>query len=465
MITVTCPALIVIGNEAFYLSPPKDFEDGLFDDLCFPEDKLAQVAALGNYAEQVYGVDAPYDAEIRKAVMRDFVACLADLNYSDIPNSSGLYGIKDLDMPAEFAPLIGKHDYIEQLRNHYSGDEEVGYKDRAGLHLTGIKLADLINDHLYEDRLIQSIEKCLSESFVGRARTVYGEFYTALHFLHFTDAMAALNACAAIEGDHVAVDRLAAEMNLSKGSLGLSKYTQVESCAIGAAGRSLNDVRPYCQYPALVSIDGDAVFVACEEDFDIVSDVMRENLDEDEARKWFDLDPDEELNEYIWDYLADARGELAQALGFVGGSESGKPNGEYETEVLDYKINRALGILKAYDAALPIVGLWQPAELAFTPDTRLYISTGERDEVVKLDFFIAYRVTDKEIAKAAEHFHETHADIPTREKFTSVTMDIFGGIDALNMLALLYDSREVAALALVDAAAKRGITITGVAFR
>ena len=44
-------------------------------------------------------------------------------------------------------------------------------------------------------------------------------------------------------------------------------------------------------------------------------------------------------------------------------------------------------------------------------------------------------------------------------------MDLHSGIDALNMLTLLYGSREIATLALVDAAAKRGITINGVAFR
>ena len=74
-------------------------------------------------------------------------------------------------------------------------------------------------------------------------------------------------------------------------------------------------------------------------------------------------------------------------------------------------------------------------------------------------------MTDGEINKAAEHFRETHADIPTRKKFASVTMDLHSGIDALNMLTLLYGSREVATLALKDAAAKRGITITGVEFR
>ena len=116
--------------------------------------------------------------------------------------------------------------------------------------------------------------------------------------------------------------------------------------------------------------------------------------------------------------------------------------------------------------ALPIMGLWQPAELAFTPNARLYFADEKKREIkLPLKGFIARYVSDEEIIKAVKEFRDTHSDIPMREKFASVTSDPYSGIDALNMLALLYDSREVAALALVDAAAKRGITVTGVAFR
>ena len=112
------------------------------------------------------------------------------------------------------------------------------------------------------------------------------------------------------------------------------------------------------------------------------------------------------------------------------------------------------------------MGLWQPDKIALTYSTWLYLRSEEKGEwQIRLEGLIALYLSDEEIVKAVEDFHDTHSGIPMRQEFTSVTSDLYSGIDALNMLALLYDSREVAALALVDAAAKRGITITGVEFR
>lgn len=477
------PAFISINREGFYIAGPKDLEDGIFDDLHFPEEALAQAALLGDYAEQVYGTDEKfYDAEIGKAVKQDFVNWLTDLLESGFPVDVGknFANLKALECPDRFWPLFkpGAGAYIDLMGSgSFTGDEEVGYKDRRGLHLTGMKLADLINDHLHEDHLIQAIEQSIDgddDIFEDEPHGRKGLCY-ALHFLHFTDGLSALNACANLQSTQAVLRILTEEMNLSKKSLGISKYTDLTGCTIGLDGRNASDVRDYCSYPALVSIGRDAVFVTCDEDFDATSDVLRSNADMDEMRKVFGPECedrtygdryDEELQERIGDYLNDALIELSCALGFAGETKTGKPNGEYETEVVDYKINRVLGISKEYDAALPIVGLWQPAELAFTPKTWLYfIDSKGREMELPLDGFIAHYVTDEEINKVAERFHKTHADIPARKKFASMTMDLHSGIDALNMLTLLYGSREIATLALVDAAAKRGITITGVAFR
>lgn len=468
------PVLVVINHEGFYVASRKDLEDGVFDNLQFSEEKLARVAELGNYAQEVYGTDEKFcDDEIKKAITRDFVGWLADMIDSGSP-SDLVTAIKDLDMPGRFIPLLGHASYVETLHAPYKWDEEVGYKTRRGLHLTGIKLADLINDRLCEDRLIQSIEQCIDEREI-KDPSCRRDFCSTVHFLHFTDGVSALNACAVLKGNPTAREKLTEEMNLSIEKLGLLKGMTLEGCTIGSDGRVMEDVQEHCPYPALVSIDGDAVFLACDEDIDVASDVFLSNVDEDEMVRVFGPECedrtyghryDEELQERIGDYLNDALIELSCALGFAGETKTGKPNGEYETEVVDYKINRVLGISKEYDAALPIVGLWQPAELAFTPKTWLYfIDSKGREMELPLDGFIAHYVTDEEINKVAERFHKTHADIPARKKFASVTMDLHSGIDALNMLTLLYGSREIATLALVDAAAKRGITITGVAFR
>ena len=469
------PVLVVINHEGFYVASHKDLEDGVFDDLQFSAEKLARVAELGDYAQEVYGTDEKfYDKEIGKAITRDFIGWLTDLIDSGI-HSDLVTDIKDLDMPNRFIPLLGHASYIEQLHAPYKGDEEVGDKTRwTGLHLLGINLADLINARLYEERLIQSIGQCLDEREI-KDPSCRRDFCSTVHFLHFTDGVSALNACALLKGNPVAREKLTEEMNLSIEKLGLLKGMTLEGCTIGSDGRVMEDVQEHCQYPALVSIDGDAIFLACDEDIDVASDVFLANVDEDEMNRVFGPECedrtyghryDEELQERIGDHLNDALIELSCALGFAGETKTGKPNGEYETETVDYKINRVLGIPEEYDAALPIVGLWQPAELAFIPKTWLYFIDDKGYETeLPLDGFIARYVTDEEINKAAERFRETHADIPTRKKFASVTMDLHSGIDALNMLALLYGSREVATLALVDAAAKRGITITGVEFR
>ena len=469
------PVLVVINHEGFYVASRKDLEGGVFDDLQFSEEKLARVAELGDYAQEVYGTDEKfYDKEIGKAITRDFAAWLADLIDSGAP-SDLVTDIKDLDMPSRFIPLLGHASYIEQLHAPYKGDEEVGQKTRwTGLRLTGHNLADLINDRLYEDRLIQNIEQCLDEREIKNP-SCRRDFCSTLHFLHFTDGVSALNACALLKGNPVAREKLTEEMNLSIEKLGLLKGMTLEGCTIGSDGRVMEDVQEHCQYPALVSIDGDAIFLACDEDIDVASDVFLSNVDEDEMNRVFGPECedrtyghryDEELQERIGDHLNDALIELSCALGFSGETKTGKPNGEYETQTVDYKINRVLGIPEEYDAALPIVGLWQPAELAFIPKTWLYFTDDKGHETeLPLDGFIARYVTDEEINKAAERFRKTHADIPTRKKFASVTTDLHSGIDALNMLTLLYGSREVAALALVDAAAKCGIAVTGVEFR
>lgn len=468
------PVLVVINHEGFYVASRKDLEDGVFDDLQFSEEKLARVAELGNYAQEVYGTDEKFcDDEIKKAITRDFVGWLADMIDSGSP-SDLVTDIKDLDMPDRFIPLLGHASYVEPLHAPYKGDEEVGYKTRRGLHLTGIKLADLINDSLHEERLIQSIEQCLDEREIKDPRC-RRDFCSTVHFLHFTDGVSALNACAVLKGNPVALEKLAEEMNLSTENLGLSKWLEITGSTIGVSGRTDEDVREHCRYPALISVFLDAVFVAAEEDFDAVSDVLWDNRDEDGMRKLFgpechDRDFGEEYEHELYerslDYVNEASRELSRALGFLGESQQGKPSGEYPTDTADYEINRALGIPEEYDMALPIMGLWQPAELAFTPNARLYFADEKKREIkLPLKGFIARYVSDEEIIKAVKEFRDAHSDIPMREKFASVTSDPYSGIDALNMLALLYDSREVATLALKDAAAKRGITITGVAFR
>lgn len=459
------PMLVSINGERYYVSDHKDLENGVFDAVSFPKGNLAQAALLGKYSQEVYGTDDNvYTEEIGKAITQDFVGWLMEALEYDSPSCSGWYDdFKQLGMPEKFAPLIPRDTYFTRLFPPYTGGEEVGYKDRYGLHLMGKKLGDLINDCLWEERLIKSIEDYLDEC------------PRVMEYLHFTDGLSALNACALLISGDKARMKLAEEMNLSIEKLGLLKGMTLEGCTIGSDGRVMEDVQEHCPYPALVSIDGDAVFLACDEDIDVASDVFLSNVDEDEMVRVFGPECedrtyghryDEELQERIGDYLNDALIELSCALGFAGETKTGKPNGEYETEVVDYKINRVLGISKEYDAALPIVGLWQPAELAFTPKTWLYfIDSKGREMELPLDGFIAHYVTDEEINKVAERFHKTHADIPARKKFASVTMDLHSGIDALNMLTLLYGSREIATLALVDAAAKRGITITGVAFR
>lgn len=459
------PMLVSINGERYYVSDHKDLENGVFDAVSFPKGNLAQAALLGKYSQEVYGTDDNvYTEEIGKAITQDFVDWLMEALEYDSPSCSGWYDdFEQLGMPEKFAPLIPRDTYVTRLFPPYTGGEEVGYKDRHGLHLMGKKLGDLINDCLWEERLIKSIEDYLDEC------------PRVMEYLHFTDGLSALNACALLISGDKARMKLAEEMNLSIEKLGLLKGMTLEVCTIGSDGRVMEDVQEHCPYPALVSIDGDAVFLACDEDIDVASDVFLSNVDEDEMVRVFGPECedrtyghryDEELQERIGDYLNDALIELSCALGFAGETKTGKPNGEYETEVVDYKINRVLGISKEYDAALPIVGLWQPAELAFTPKTWLYFIDSKGREIdLPLDGFIAHYVTDEEINKVAERFHKTHADIPARKKFASVTMDLHSGIDALNMLTLLYGSREIATLALVDAAAKRGITITGVAFR
>jgi hypothetical protein len=476
------PAFISINREGFYIAGPKDLEDGIFDDLHFPEEALAQAALLGDYAEQVYGTDEKfYDAEIGKAVKQDFVNWLTDLLESGFPVDVGknFANLKALECPDRFWPLFkpGAGAYIDLMGSgSFTGDEEVGYKDRRGLHLTGMKLADLINDHLHEDHLIQAIEQSIDgddDIFEDEPHGRKGLCY-ALHFLHFTDGLSALNACANLQSTQAVLRILTEEMNLSKKSLGISKYTDLTGCTIGLDGRNASDVRDYCSYPALVSIGRDAVFVTCDEDFDAASDVLRSNADMDEMRKVFGPECEdrtygdryeEELDERIEEYLDNAREALSHALGFAGEKRGGKPNGEL-VDIEGHSINRALNIPEEYDAALPIMGLWQPDKIALTYSTRLYLqSEGKGEWRIRLEGLIALYLSDEEIVKAVENFRNAHGDIPMREKFTSVTSDLYSGIDALNMLALLYGSREVATLALVDAAAKRGITIIGVEFR
>ena len=459
------PMLVSINGERYYVSDHKDLENGVFDAVSFPKGNLAQAALLGKYSQEVYGTDDNvYTEEIGKAITQDFVDWLMEALEYDSPSCSGWYDdFGQLGMPEKFAPLIPRDTYVTRLFPPYTGGEEVGYKDRYGLHLMGKKLGDLINDCLWEERLIKSIEDYLDEC------------PRVMEYLHFTDGLSALNACALLISGDKARMKLAEEMNLSKENLGLSKWLEITGSTIGVSGRTDEDVRDYCRYPALISVYLDAVFVAAEEDFDAVSDVLWENRDEDGMRKLFgpechDRDFGEEYEHELYerslDYVSEASGELSRALGFLGGSEQGKPSGEYPTDTADYEINRALGIPEEYDMALPIMGLWQPSKIAFTPKTWLYFIDNKGHETeLPLKGFIARYVSDEEIIKAAKEFRDTHSDIPMREKFTSVTSDPYSGIDALNMLALLYDSREVATLALVDAAAKRGITITGVEFR
>ena len=459
------PMLVSINGERYYVSDHKDLENGVFDAVSFPKGNLAQAALLGKYSQEVYGTDDNvYTEEIGKAITQDFVDWLMEALEYDSPSCSGWYDdFGQLGMPEKFAPLIPRDTYVTRLFPPYTGGEEVGYKDRYGLHLMGKKLGDLINDCLWEERLIKSIEDYLDEC------------PRVMEYLHFTDGLSALNACALLISGDKARMKLAEEMNLSKENLGLSKWLEITDSTIGVSGRTDEDVRDYCRYPALISVYLDAVFVAAEEDFDAVSDVLWDNRDEDGMRKLFgpechDRDFGEEYEHELYerslDYVNEASRELSRALGFLGDSQQGKPSGEYPTDTADYEINRALGIPKEYDMALPIMGLWQPAELAFTPNARLYFADEKKREIkLPLKGFIARYVSDEEIIKAVKEFRDTHSDIPMREKFASVTSDPYSGIDALNMLALLYDSREVAALALVDAAAKRGITITGVAFR
>lgn len=459
------PMLVSINGERYYVSDHKDLENGVFDAVSFPKGNLAQAALLGKYSQEVYGTDDNvYTEEIGKAITQDFVDWLMEALEYDSPSCSGWYDdFEQLGMPEKFAPLIPRDTYVTRLFPPYTGGEEVGYKDRYGLHLMGKKLGDLINDCLWEERLIKSIEDYLDEC------------PRVMEYLHFTDGLSALNACALLISGDKARMKLAEEMNLSKENLGLSKWLEITGSTIGVSGRTDEDVRDYCRYPALISVYLDAVFVAAEEDFDAVSDVLWDNRDEDGMRKLFgpechDRDFGEEYEHELYerslDYVNEASRELSRALGFLGESQQGKPSGEYPTDTADYEINRALGIPEEYDMALPIRGLWQPAELAFTPNARLYFADEKKREIkLPLKGFIARYVSDEEIIKAVKEFRDTHSDIPMREKFASVTSDPYSGIDALNMLALLYDSREVAALALVDAAAKRGITITGVAFR
>lgn len=459
------PMLVSINGERYYVSDHKDLENGVFDAVSFPKGNLAQAALLGKCSQEVYGTDDNvYTEEIGKAITQDFVDWLIEALEYDSPSRSGWYDdFKQLGMPEKFAPLIPRDTYVTRLFPPYTGGEEVGYKDRYGLHLMGKKLGDLINDCLWEERLIKSIEDYLDEC------------PRVMEYLHFTDGLSALNACALLLSGDKARMKLAEEMNLSKENLGLSKWLEITGSTIGVDGRTDEDVRDYCRYPALISVYLDAVFVAAEEDFDAVSDVLWNNRDEDGMRKLFGPEChdrnfgeeyEDELYERSLDYVNEASGELSRALGFLGDSQQGKPNGEYSTDSANYEINRALGIPEEYDMALPLMGLWQPSKIAFTPKTWLYFIDNKGHETdLPLKGFIARYVSDEEIIKAAKEFRDTHSDIPMREKFASVTSDPYSGIDALNMLALLYDSREVAALALVDAAAKRGITITGVAFR
>lgn len=487
MVNPTRPVFVMINYEGFYVSGDKDLKDGIFDDLSFPEDSLAQAALLGDYAEQVYGTDERfYDEEIGKAVKQDFVNWLTDLLESDtIAGSVGgaveghaiphfhLNDYEALEVPERFAPLIKNGSFIEELCATYTGSEEVGYVDRKGLHYTGMSLVDLINDHLYEDHLIKSIEECISERHPGlwsrRDRC------STLHFLHFADGLSALNACSLLVGNPCAREKFTEEMWLSRENLGLPKWPEITGSTIGSSGVSAQNVVEYSRYPALISFGLDAVFVAAEGDFDDVYDVLWDNRDADEIEKYlgpgchdhsFGESYKHELYERSLDYVSEARWELCQALGFSGELQRGNPNGEYSTDTVDYEINRTLGISKQYDAALPITGLWQPSELAFDSDTEVYfVDQKEFESSIPLVGFVSRYATDEEIVKAAKEFRDVHSSIPMREKFTSVTSDPWSGIDALNMLALLYDSREVAALALVDAAAKRGITVIGVEFR
>lgn len=459
------PMLVSINGERYYVSDHKDLENGVFDAVSFPKGNLAQAALLGKYSQEVYGTDDNvYTEEIGKAITQDFVDWLMEALEYDSPSCSGWYDdFGQLGMPEKFAPLIPRDTYVTRLFPPYTGGEEVGYKDRYGLHLMGKKLGDLINDCLWEERLIKSIEDYLDEC------------PRVMEYLHFTDGLSALNACALLISGDKARMKLAEEMNLSKENLGLSKWLEITDSTIGVDGRTDEDVRDYCRYPALISVYLDAVFVAAEEDFDAVSDVLWNNRDEDGMRKLFGPEChdrnfgeeyEDELYERSLDYVNEASRELSRALGFLGEQQQGKPNGEYSTDNADYEINRALGIPEEYDTALPLMGLWQPSKIAFTPKTWLYFIDNKGHETeLPLKGFIARYVSDEEIIKAAKEFRDTHSDIPVREKFTSVTSDPYSGIDALNMLTLLYDSREVAALALVDAAAKRGITITGVTFR
>lgn len=481
------PVFVMINYEGFYVSGDKDLKEGIFDDLSFPEYSLAQAALLGDYAEQVYGTDERfYDAEIGKAVKQDFVNWLTDLLESDtIAGSVGgvveghaiphfhLSDYETLEVPERFAPLIKNGSFIEELRATYTGSEEVGYVDRKGLHYTGMSLADLINDHLYEDRLIKSIEECISERQPGlwsrRDRC------STLHFLHFTDGLSALNACSLLVGNPDAREKFTEELRLSKENLGLPRWPEITGSTIGFTGLSVENVVEHCRYPALISVYLDAVFVAAEANFDDVSEVLWDNRDEDGIRKLlgpecydrdFGEEYEDELYERSFDYVSEASRELSRALGFLGEQEQGKPSGEYSADIVNYEINRALGISKEYDTALPIMGLWQPSELAFDSDTEVYfVDQKGFESSIPLVGFVSGYVTDEGIVKAAKEFRDVHSSIPMREKFTSVTSDLWSGIDALNMLALLYGSREVAALALVDAAAKRGITVTGVEFR
>ena len=226
------PVLVVINHEGFYVASRKDLEDGVFDNLQFSEEKLARVAELGNYAQEVYGTDEKFcDDEIKKAITRDFVGWLADMIDSGSP-SDLVTAIKDLDMPGRFIPLLGHASYVETLHAPYKWDEEVGYKTRRGLHLTGIKLADLINDRLYEDRLIQSIEQCIDEREI-KDPSCRRDFCSTVHFLHFTDGVSALNACAVLKGNPTAREKLTEEMNLSIEKLGLLKGMTLEGCTIG----------------------------------------------------------------------------------------------------------------------------------------------------------------------------------------------------------------------------------------
>lgn len=444
MVNPTRPVFVMINYEGFYVSSDKDLKDGIFDDLSFPEGSLTQAALLGDYAEQVYGTDERfYDEEIGKAVKQDFINWLTDLLESDtIAGSVGgaveghtiphfhLNDYETLEVPERFAPLIKNGSFIEELRATYTGSEEVGYVDR----------------------------RC-----------------STLHFLHFADGLSALNACSLLVGNPCAREKFTEEMWLSRENLGLPKWPEITGSTIGSSGVSAQNVVEYSRYPALISFGLDAVFVAAEGDFDDVCDVLWDNRDADEIEKYlgpgchdhsFGESYKHELYERSLDYVSEARWELCQALGFSGELQRGNPNGEYSTDTVDYEINRALGISKQYDAALPITGLWQPSELAFDSDTEVYfVDQKEFESSIPLVGFISGYVTDEGIVKAAKEFRDAHSSIPMREKFTSVTSDPWSGIDALNMLTLLYGSREVAALALVDAAAKRGITVTGVEFR